>query len=504
MRMETTDGHRADEAATSWRLGRDDATVCASLALLLVSAYILNAYVFPRVADVFPAGREISTYCGVAFSLVVAVAAYRRPAVLREDAWSLSCLGLFAVGLVMLGVGLAAESPLLVALGSPFGGIGSVWFSVLAGLALINLGAKRSMVVIPSAFVVKYAVQFGFAFALGDGALPLAAALVLYFGGTAAAYLLIRSRVRSMIAVIRAGASPTVLDATNPSSFLPFSSLVYVSIFLFNAACGYAFGSQGQSLSQAATLLSFVPVTAVFFVVAAARAKLSSDALYQASALLVFAGFLLAPLALIGIDGPFDLHVSSVLLYAGSDCFSVLTYFLIAAVGSRNPAGALSTSAFAFAASWLGIGCGALLVQGIEAIGALDAGSLLWVSAAVTFAFMAFNFVAMKRFSFEDAISGVQPARLVAAAPDEAAEERDASRLERLDEACDDVIERFGLTPREGDVLRLLARGRTSPVIQEKLFLSHNTVKTHVRHIYTKMGIHSQQDLIDIVEGARK
>ena len=40
----------------------------------------------------------------------------------------------------------------------------------------------------------------------------------------------------------------------------------------------------------------------------------------------------------------------------------MLTYYLIAAVGSRNPAGALSTSAFAIAAGWLGIGCGALTV----------------------------------------------------------------------------------------------------------------------------------------------
>lgn len=69
--------------------------------------------------------------------------------------------------------------------------------------------------------------------------------------------------------------------------------------------------------------------------------------------------------------------MSSMLLYAGSDCFSVLTYYLIAAVGSRNPAGALSTSAFAIAAGWLGIGCGALLVQSIEALGALDGSTLL-------------------------------------------------------------------------------------------------------------------------------
>jgi DNA-binding CsgD family transcriptional regulator len=492
------DGRAGENDAAGWRFGADDLSTCGSLALLLISAFLLNAFVFPSVALVFPAGRELSTYCGVAFSVIVAVAAYRRPTLLRESAWSFACLGLFAVGLVMLGAGLSTGSPLLVALGSPFGGIGSVWFSVLVGLALINLGAKRSMVVIPTAFVVKYAVQFGVAFV--GASLDLVAALLLYFACTALSYLLIRPRVHAMIAAIRVNASPTVLDATNPSSFLPFSSLVYVSIFLFNAACGYAFGSQGQLMTQAATLLSFVPVVVVFFVVVAMRARLSSDTLYQASALLVFAGFLLAPLSFEGVDGPAGFHASSMLLYAGSDCFSVLTYYLIAAVGSRNPAGALSTSAFAFAASWLGIGCGALLVQGIEVLGMLDGGTLLWASAIIAFLFMAYNFVAMKRFSFEDAISGVRPAHPMPVAPaGEAAEEHDAPRL---DASCDAVISRFGLTPREGDVLRLLARGRTSPVIQEKLFLSHNTVKTHVRHIYAKLDIHSQQELIDIVEGA--
>ncbi|MFR0708228.1 MAG: response regulator transcription factor, partial [Eggerthella lenta] len=283
--------------------------------------------------------------------------------------------------------------------------------------------------------------------------------------------------------------------------FLPFSSLVYVSVFLFNAACGYAFGSQGQMMPQAATLLSFVPVVVVFFIVVAARARLVADALYRVSALLVFAGFLLVPLSFNGLDRPAGFHMSSMLLYAGSDCFSVLTYYLIAAVGSRNPAGALSTSAFAIAAGWLGIGCGALLVQSIEALGALDGSTLLWSSAIVTFLFMTYNFVAMRGFSFEDAIKGVRPAHPTPAraAADEAGEDPDTSQLE---ESCENVIRRFGLTPREGDVLRLLARGRTSPVIQEKLFLSHNTVKTHVRHIYAKMDIHSQQELIDIVEGA--
>ncbi|BAK45373.1 helix-turn-helix transcriptional regulator [Eggerthella sp. YY7918] len=493
-------GEQPASTPTSRRLTADDFATCGSLALLLISAYILNTYLFPPVATLFPAGREISTYCGVAFSVLVAVLAYRRPAVMREGVWSLACIVLFAVGLVLLYLGLVAKNPLSVALGSPFGGIGAVWFSVLVGLALIKLGAQRSMVVIPTAFVLKYAVQFGLAL-LGDS-LPLLVALVLYFACTLLAYLLIRPRIHTMIETLRASESPTVLDATNPSSFLPFSSLVYVSMFLFNAACGYAFARQDGTLSQEAALLTFAPVVIVFFIVVAARARLSADVLYQTSTLLVFGGLLLAPLAMIGSLGatttPADFYASSVLLYAGSDCFSVLTYYLIAAVGARNPVGALSTSAFALAANWLGIGCGALVAQGISGLGAHEWELLLWASALLTFLFMLFNFVVMRRFSFEETIQGVRPAHPTSREHEEAT--GDETDFSWFDQACDEVIDTFGLTPRESDVLRLLARGRTSPVIQEKLFLSHNTVKTHVRHIYAKLDIHSQQELINIIE----
>jgi len=49
-----------------------------------------------------------------------------------------------------------------------------------------------------------------------------------------------------------------------------------------------------------------------------------------------------------------------------------------------------------------------------------------------------------------------------------------------------------GLTPRELDVLRLLAQGLTSAQIAEQLILSALTVNTHVRSIYSKLGITSR------------
>lgn len=46
----------------------------------------------------------------------------------------------------------------------------------------------------------------------------------------------------------------------------------------------------------------------------------------------------------------------------------------------------------------------------------------------------------------------------------------------------------------------MLAQGRSRPYIRDALILSKNTVATHIRHIYEKMGIHSQQELIDLAQ----
>ena len=61
----------------------------------------------------------------------------------------------------------------------------------------------------------------------------------------------------------------------------------------------------------------------------------------------------------------------------------------------------------------------------------------------------------------------------------------------------------FALTPRESEILALLAQGRSIAVIQEKLVVSKNTVKTHVKNIYLKLDVHSQQELIDAVRSLR-
>ena len=60
----------------------------------------------------------------------------------------------------------------------------------------------------------------------------------------------------------------------------------------------------------------------------------------------------------------------------------------------------------------------------------------------------------------------------------------------------------YGLTAQEGRVLSLCSKGKNARSISEELGVSLNTTKSHMRVIYSKMGIHSQQELIKLVDEA--
>ena len=75
-----------------------------------------------------------------------------------------------------------------------------------------------------------------------------------------------------------------------------------------------------------------------------------------------------------------------------------------------------------------------------------------------------------------------------------------AQKERDIAEVVQDLAAAKGLTPRETEILEYLARGRTEPYIREQLWLSRSTVSTHVKHIYQKLGIHSKQEIISLIE----
>lgn len=61
------------------------------------------------------------------------------------------------------------------------------------------------------------------------------------------------------------------------------------------------------------------------------------------------------------------------------------------------------------------------------------------------------------------------------------------------------IARKAELTPREIDVMELMAQGYSYQAIADGLFLSLGTVQWHTKNIYRKLGVHTKQELIELV-----
>ncbi|MBR5259652.1 MAG: helix-turn-helix transcriptional regulator [Eggerthellaceae bacterium] len=149
----------------------------------------------------------------------------------------------------------------------------------------------------------------------------------------------------------------------------------------------------------------------------------------------------------------------------------------------------------------LGLGLGLLLGNVIEGDFFIRVTALAVISAyalgIVVFAFgMTKKRIEGVEFSPDEVISGIgrnndeldsDPKSLDAHAP----AEKDVAA---------ELAEKYGLTGRETDVLKLLARGRDVAFIGETLHLSRNTVQGYVKALYAKLNVHSRRELHDLLD----
>ena len=70
-----------------------------------------------------------------------------------------------------------------------------------------------------------------------------------------------------------------------------------------------------------------------------------------------------------------------------------------------------------------------------------------------------------------------------------------------LEILCAGIADEYRLTKRETEVFLLLAQGRNEGTIAEMLSVGKGTAHSHILHVYQKLGIHSQQELIAFVHG---
>ena len=55
---------------------------------------------------------------------------------------------------------------------------------------------------------------------------------------------------------------------------------------------------------------------------------------------------------------------------------------------------------------------------------------------------------------------------------------------------------RYGMTPRELQVAKLICSGFSNEVIAKELNIRHATVKTHIRNLYRKLWVHNKISML--------
>lgn len=230
----------------------------------------------------------------------------------------------------------------------------------------------------------------------------------------------------------------------------------------------------------------------------------------------VLTGGLVTGLALMSFTGSATImQVGLGTVAAARTCCEAFVFILVASRGAGGRAPRLALRAFAvpeLVACLVGYGLlpAALTAAGSEGVGALVG----FVSVGLGVAVVACAFLLMASFALRgldgrgeggagtqrvNAAAGVDagadvPGRVLAdRAPGDRGEL--AGRIEALGERC-------GLTPREREVAAYVFRGYSAKRIAEIDCVSLNTVQTHTRNVYRKLGVHSRQELIDLVEGS--
>lgn len=457
----------------------------AAVALYQLGVTQLNMTLFPLFDGIFTSAKDVSSLFGVAVDLALYALAARKPALFKTLPFTVGALAIAALGVAAAVLGVQTESPTLLVAGSCLRAAGSAWVSCMLLLALIGLLMQTSSRILLAALCVGWAASYLLEVVCSFVPIPGQMAIFL---GTTFAVAALTYRSASHVGAQAFGAPPVAsLRVTNPRSFLPLGHAVFVTIVLLKASFGFAMTFADSYTDPLGTVFACVPALVVAVAFAIAN-RPGLNGFYKATMLCVLVGFLLVNPVIDSVTGmPL---LSNVVLRAGGDLTRILIFLLVAHLGARNPVNAPCLSFYILAASSLGTVVGAQL--GIVANGALanDPGAFSLLLAAIVFAFVAYNVLSPKDFDFDETARSIE----AVSAPHVAAP------TDLLTAAAARIAAERGLTPREAEALELLAHGRNTQAIQERMVVSRSTAKTHIRNVYAKLEVHSQQELIDAVE----
>ena len=452
-------------------LPKEPATAFAAFGAYVLSNWLLTSKVFPIGTDVAPLCRDIATLVEAAGFLVIALVASRVPRLLGARPFLIAPLALSLVGGISLWA-FVPTSPLAATLALCLLLLCAVFVMLSAGCCLARLTRPQMAKCVLLGLFASYLLRFPLS------VLSPQAALVLFITLQILAVFVGRTDMGKALEIIQSGQAPDELTLTNPFSFLPRSHRLFVCLALFQTAYGVALSFGEVNNAPLATWAGIVPLLFFLAIWAVSSRPLLLDSCFNLALLLLMAGFLFAPISQQAVPS-----LTSNLIEAGKTCFWLVFWPELAALSARNRAGILLCMGVTGGAE-LGRLCYAAMAGSLIASTA--------VTGAVVLSLAAFALFGMRGFSYDTTVEALT------ASPEVVEHEPTPD----LDTTVARLIDTTGLTAREAEIFALLAQGRNGAYIQRQLGVSYNTVKTHVAHIYTKLGVHSHQELIDLVERA--
>lgn len=207
---------------------------------------------------------------------------------------------------------------------------------------------------------------------------------------------------------------------------------------------------------------------------------------------LTTAGFLLLPL--LGTDATW---IAVAVVAAGGTFADILTWIALSDIAYRGDRSPIFVFGVGRAANAGGIALGWAASYALLEAKALGPSPVLGFCLAMVFALILTTTLIMRDEDFA----------ILRAAPDaRATVDDDPAGAEtrhgpgRWRRSCARIARDHDLSPREEEVLVLLAKGRSMKHIEETLVISYHTAKAHANHVYRKLGVHSREELIELVE----
>lgn len=455
----------------------------ALAATLFNFSYFLVSYsVYPAFSMLASSVRYIATFGGGVALVLLVVAAFRAPRLLDFRMIEIAVvIALVGGGLCSL-LGLEGGNVALLVAGTCCSLVARDAIDVLLGLAIASLPRGQIVPCIACSFFTAWLLQLTFS------QIPWGLAQALYVLLPLVPLFLVSKQSALLFPKLQKATSPAEVSATQPMAFLPFGHQLFMCAFLFMLAYGFTLGfGEGEGGSpHALNLVASVLLLGVLALVALARrTRLDMDRAFALASLLVVAGLIFVPYGDLVFDG-----FPNMLLAAGSNCFRVLIWCAFALIAHGNKLGGVIAFSWGRALIAFGVATGSFLGRAYNGFMMSDGQLAAFASAVAGVALVGYLLLSFKGFSLSSAVRQAE-------VPPKGFSDEAGSTIEA---SCERLGELYGLTPREIEVLMLVARGRNAPFIEEKLVISRNTVKSHVKHLYRKLDVHTNQELIDLVE----